>query len=131
MHIIKKILNEINGVLRDDYDIHLQRSEFDALSLPITDSHGKPDPHRYKQRLAQSKDILTRILAVHGKADIVGFLGELARIEPRIQTLQPWVRDHVVHAIYTFLVGAYIIEKINMPQNVRRRDDYLVVYALH
>ncbi len=130
MPIMNKILNEIDEVLHRDYDIYLQRNEFDALSLPITDNRGLPDRISYERRLTQSIDIITRILDVHGKTDIVRFLGGLASIEPRIQDLQPWVRDHVVHAIYTFLVGAYIIEKINMPQNVGRRYDYLFMWKL-
>jgi hypothetical protein len=108
----------------------LQLAEFDALRLPITDNCGFPDRHSYERRLNQSIDIITRILDVNGKAGIVRFLGRLASMEPRIQDLQPWVRDHVVHAIYTFLVGAYIIEKINMPQNVERRFDYPFMWKL-
>jgi hypothetical protein len=130
MHIIKKILNEIDDVLLSDYDINLQGSEFDSLILPITDDCGKLDPDIYARSLDQSKAIITRILEVHGKAEIVKFLRELALIEPDIQELQPRVRDHVVHAIYTFLVGAYIIKKVNMPQNVEMQYCYPFIWKL-
>jgi len=69
-------------------------------------------------------------LNVHGKEDIVQFLGNLASIEPNIQELQPWVRDHVVHAINTFLIGVYILEKANFPPFRGARFDYPFMWKL-
>lgn len=51
-------------------------------------------------------------------------------MEPKIQKLQPQVRDHVIHAINTFLLGVYILEKINVPPKISVRFDYRFMWKL-
>ena len=89
--------------------------DWELLKKPLDENNGKINKSKFEERQKISIEIIREILDVHGKADIVKFLGELASIEPKIQELQPWVRDHVVHAINTFLLGVFILEKVNFP----------------
>ena len=44
----------------------------------------------------------------------------MASVEKDIQGFQPWIRDHVVHAVNTFILGVYIIKKAELkPVNDR------------
>ena len=115
MHLIEKILNEIHRALEDQYHIFLDSDHWKLFKEPLTDNFGKMNKSKFEKRQEKSLYIIEHILYIHGKEDIVHFLGKLASIEPKIQELQPWVRDHVVHAINTFLVGVYILEKVNFP----------------
>jgi hypothetical protein len=69
-------------------------------------------------------------LTYHGKGDIVLFLERLAKIESNVQELQPWVRDHVVHAVNTFLLGVYILRQISFPSHVKSRYDPSFMWKL-
>ena len=85
---------------------------------------------KFEARQKKSIDIIEKILDVHGKAKIVKFLGRLASIEPKIQKLQPWVRDHVVHAINTFLLGVFILEEVDFPPFEGARSGYPFIWKL-
>jgi len=50
-------------------------------------------------------------LAAHGKQELLSCLADLAIVETKIRELEPWVRDHVVHALLTFILGIYINEE--------------------
>jgi hypothetical protein len=63
-----------------------------------------------RQRIAQK--LIGHVLAQHGKDKILTFVNRLAEVEYKIRELEPWVRDHVVHAFLTFMLGAYIWEKL-------------------
>jgi hypothetical protein len=63
-------------------------------------------------------------LEINGKLDILNFIGELADIEPKISNLQKFSRDHVVHAINSFLTGVYILEKVNFLISSESRFQY-------
>ena len=130
MHIVEKILNETELLLRDKYEVYIGNNDWNLFKLPLTDNSGNIMKSRFEKRQKKSIDIITKILDVHGKADIVRFLGRLAGMEPKIQKLQPWVRDHVVHAINTFLLGVYILEKVNIPPFISVRFDYPFMWKL-
>ena len=115
MHIVEKILDNIRDPLRGKYHIYIPFEDWALFKEPITDNSGQIDKQRFEERQNKSLSIIRKILDIHGKEGIIKFLGELASIEPKIQELQPWVRDHVVHAINTFLIGVYILEKVNFP----------------
>ena len=115
MHLVKKILDEIRDTLKDRYKINIAFDDYKLFKEPLTDNSGKIDKSKFEERQKKSLTIIKKILDIHGKEDIVHFLGKLASIEPKIQELQPWVRDHVVHAINTFLIGVFILEKVNFP----------------
>jgi len=65
----------------------------------------------FLKRQQEAVKITKGILEAHGKADLFGYLAELARVETGIRELEPWVRDHVVHALLTFILGIYINEE--------------------
>lgn len=115
MHITKKILDDISGCLLQDYKIYIPDSDWDLFKEPIRIIDSYIDIDGFIDRMEKSVDVITKILDIHGKGDVVKFLGELASIEHKIQELQPWVRDHIVHAINTFIIGVYIMKNIDMP----------------
>lgn len=130
MHLVEKIINEIRDTLEYRYHIYIDFNDWKLFKEPLTDTCGKIDKSKFERRQKKSLDIIKKILDVHGKEDIVHFLGKLASIEPRIQELQPWVRDHVVHAINTFLVGVYILDKVNFSHFKGARFDYPFMWKL-
>lgn len=124
MHIVEKILNEIQGPLVSDYNINVDPDDWKSFKEPLTNKI------EFENRQKESLEIIKKILDVHGKKDIVRFLGKLASIEPQIQKLQPNVRDHIVHAINTFLIGVYILKKVNFPQSNATHTDYRFMWKL-
>jgi len=130
MHIINKILNEIYDPLKNHYHIYTDLNSWDLFKVSLTDNNGKIDKLKFDKRQKKSLELIKKILTIHGKQDIVQYLAKLASIEPRIQELQPWVRDHVVHAINTFLIGVYIFEKVNFPPFKGARFDYPFMWKL-
>ncbi len=131
MHINQKILTEIKPVLQNKYHIYIDIHEWDVLIKPIViTSNEHVTREEFEERQKQALKLINMILMIHGKEQILCFLAELATIEPRIQELQPWVRDHVVHAVNTFILGVYILEKIKMPSFTGGRFDYPFMWKL-
>lgn len=130
MHILNKILEAIRDPLLNRYDIDVIYEDWKLFKEPLTDNTGQVSKTRFEERQKKSLEIITKILTIHGKENIVTFLAKLAGIEPLIQELQPWVRDHVVHAINTFLLGVYILEKVNFPIFKGARFDYPFMWKL-
>lgn len=52
--------------------------------------------------------IIKTIMTSHGKKKLLPQVVELAKVEHGIRELELWVRDHVVHAMLTFILGIYI-----------------------
>ncbi|MFZ3137928.1 MAG: hypothetical protein WA126_11125 [Thermodesulfovibrionales bacterium] len=65
----------------------------------------------FKKRQEAAIKIIERLLKAHGKEGLLGCLADLAEVEHAIRELQWWVRDHVVHALLTHILGLYINEK--------------------
>ena len=116
MHIGTKILNEIEAYLEEEYSIDLDRSEWASFeqSLPTT-SAGEIILSEFKERQQKAVEIVREILRRHRKDEIVLFLDRLAGLETAVQELEPWVRDHVVHALNTFLIGVNILKNVTFP----------------
>ncbi|MEJ2111338.1 MAG: hypothetical protein P8Z37_15780 [Acidobacteriota bacterium] len=117
MHIGKKILNDIMPALVADYDIDLTAEEYEAFSNSLNDNHEIFYLDDYKSRQCTSFGLMNKIVEHAGKKKILRFLSGLAGMEPQIQALQPWNRDHVVHPIHTFFTGVYILNRIEFPPN--------------
>lgn len=66
-----------------------------------------------KQRLAI--DIIRNAMAAHGKQLLYETLVELGQIEYHIRILEPRIRDHVVHALNSYLLGIFITENYIKP----------------
>lgn len=69
----------------------------------------------FDRRQAAAISIIEEIMEPHGKEKLRGHITELARVEHGIRELEPWVRDHVVHALLSFVLGIYINEKFMKP----------------
>lgn len=66
-------------------------------------------------RQQEAIKIIDGILTYHGKQELLTYVTELARVEHGIQELEPWVRDHVVHALLSFVLGIYLNEHFLKP----------------
>jgi hypothetical protein len=63
-------------------------------------------------------DLIEGIVIDHGKKEILKYVVELARVEQGIQELEPWLRDHVVHALLCYVLVAYINENFLKPKGI-------------
>ena len=66
--------------------------------------------HGFLERQKAAEKITEEILREHGKEELIGCLVELAKVETGIRELEPRARDHVVHALLTFVLGIFINE---------------------
>ena len=113
MYIVEKILSEIEFSLCVKYGVNIQMNDWTLFKQPLTNNEGDIDRENFLRLQEKSIEIIRKILDYHGKKEIVKFLAVLASIEPGIQELQPWQRDHVVHALNSFILGIYINEKFS------------------
>jgi len=90
MNINQTLLTAIQPYL-DEYDCFAQE-----LNPFLTER--KP----FLTRQQEAIQIIEGIMTQHGKKELLGHLTELARVEQGIGQLEPWVRDHVVHALLSF-----------------------------
>ena len=67
------------------------------------------------RRQTKAISIVEKIMVHHGKQKLLRQVVELARVERGIRELEPWVRDHVVHALLSFLLGIHINEDLLKP----------------
>lgn len=70
-------------------------------------THGKPLLKRQREAI----NIIDEIMTKHGKNKLLPPISELARIENGIRELEPHYRDHIVHALLSFILGIYLNEK--------------------
>jgi len=97
----------INETLLDNCKPHLDRYGCNELELI--------EFFREKNRIKKQDkaiSIIKGILNNNNKKPLVNLIIELANIEFGIKQLQPKARDHVVHALFTYLLGIYINEKV-------------------
>ena len=59
----------------------------------------------------QAFEIIRQVMQPHGKEGLLPYVTSLAEIERKIRELQPYLRDHVVHAVLSFILGIYIEKK--------------------
>lgn len=65
--------------------------------------------HKFIERQSMAITFIGTIMKNHNKQELLTHVSELARIEHGIRELEPWVRDHVVHAMLSYLLGKNII----------------------
>jgi len=107
MSIHETLLNEIasNGV---DFLFNYGCDRIDIETFLL-------DSVPFIDRQQRAINIVERVLIAHGKEKLLSYLVELARVEHGIRELEPWVRDHVVHAVLSFILGIYFNEKFMKP----------------
>jgi hypothetical protein len=71
----------------------------------------------FQQRQKEAKEIIYQMMIEHGKAELLRYVANLAQIEYNAKRLQPYARDHVVHALLSFLLGVYLNEKLLKQKN--------------
>lgn len=103
MGINRTILESIEDVLWD-YSCYE-----DEISRFLTARWG------FRRRQEEAISIIERIMTAHGKKELLRHVVGLAKVELGIRELEPWVRDHVVHALLSFLLGIYINENFLKP----------------
>jgi len=103
MNINRIIFEAIEGVLRD---YGCQEDEISRFLIESGD---------FQQRQSKAISIVEGIMTSHGKQELLRHVVELARVEQGIRELEPWVRDHVVHALLSFLLGIHINESLLKP----------------
>jgi hypothetical protein len=69
----------------------------------------------FLSRQAKAIDIIEDIMTAHGKTELLAQVVQLAKVEHGIRELEPRVRDHVVHALLSFLLGVFINEHFLKP----------------
>jgi hypothetical protein len=88
-------------------------------------------PVPFLDRQQRAIKIIEGVLAAHGKEKLLCYLAELARVEHGIRELEPWVRDHVVHAVLSFILGAYINERFLKTSCAVDRFQWKIAGLLH
>jgi hypothetical protein len=130
MHIGKKIIDDIRQTLVADYDLSLTAEEYEIFTSSFAENHEKYYHSAYKSRQCTSFGLMKKILQPDRKEKILLFLSDLAGMEPQIQELQPWNRDHIVHAIHTFFIGVYLLKRISFPENHATRYNPALMWKL-
>ena len=69
----------------------------------------------FSQRQQEAVSIIKSIMSSNDKELLYEYVAKLADIEPRIRNLQPWARDHVVHALLSFVLGINLNERFLPP----------------
>lgn len=112
MNINETIFTEISSTLY----------KYDCSSKEIKDFLTSGES--FLERQSNAIRIIEGIMTAHGKKELLKHVSELARVEHGIQELEPWVRDHVVHALLSFLLGIYLNEKFVKPSIGTPVDDF-------
>ncbi len=73
------------------------------------------DNQDFRERQEEAILIIKKIMTAHGKQELRGAVAELARVEYGARELEPLLRDHVVHAMLSFLLGIHINENLLKP----------------
>lgn len=75
----------------------------------------------FAKRLDMAIKLIKYIMERHKKSEISTCIADLAKYELKIRDLNPKHRDHVVHTMFTFILGIYINEtymkKLGVPVN--------------
>ena len=64
----------------------------------------------FSKKQENAIELIKDIMAKHGKEKFRKYFADLAKLESGIRTLRPTHRDHVVHAMFSFILGIAINE---------------------
>ena len=103
----------INGTLLDKISIHSHEYEFERAEL-----QNFIETNDFLEKQKNAICVIQNIMARHGKENFRRYLADLAKFECGIQTLKPTHRDHVVHSMFSFILGIAINEYFLKPSNV-------------
>lgn len=114
MHVLEQIRSNIEQPLNIKYGIWLSNQEWTNLinASQNFDRNNSQTDENSSQKTALG--IIKRMYVPNHKEELHGFLESLSRLEPQANVFDVEVRDHVIHAVNTFLLGVYIIETTNL-----------------
>jgi len=101
----------INATLLRENNSYLYNYDCDRYEI----KHFLTHRGTFLERQREAIHIIESIMTTHGKKELLRHIVELARVEHGIRELEPWVRDHVVHALLSFILGIYLNEKFLRP----------------
>ena len=110
----------INGTLLNETNTYLYNYDCDPYEIERFLTHRRT----FLERQREAIHIIEGIMTTHGKKELLRHIAELARVEHGIRELEPWVRDHVVHALLSFILGIYLNEKFLRPLIGSHIDDF-------
>lgn len=108
----------INQILFDDVKCHFgtygvsQDAQAEIYKFLCT------SPENYLKRQQYAKEAIKLILHSHGKAELSEEIATLGEIEERLIPIQYQLRDHVIHTLFTFLLGIYLIDKLELKDKI-------------
>lgn len=113
----------INDTLFSEIDCFL--SNYDFYPDDVNDIKSFLTSERpFVEKQIKAIQIIEKNISVHGKKKLLEHISELARVERETQELKPLVRDHVIHALLSFLLGIYLNEKFIKPSNSTSVDHF-------
>lgn len=96
----------INETLIREID---ERHLFFQYDVPIQSLHDfLRNPEPFPERQEKAINLIKDVMKAHRKKDLFEYISELARVEYNSRELAPHHRDHVVHAMLSFILGIYI-----------------------
>lgn len=101
-------MSNINRTLLNEISLQYHYSVYGYEKFEIEDFLNTED---FTLRQNKATEIVKKILTTHGKQRLSNQVLRLADVEKGIKHLQQELRDHVVHALLSFLLGIYINEK--------------------
>jgi len=72
----------------------------------------RPSNWQIRQELAL--DIASYILSAHMKEDLPDLAVKLSQMERNLKEITPYQRDHVCHAVFTFVLGTWMMSQLNL-----------------
>lgn len=101
MNINQFLFSEVEEILKSVYKFNTSVLGDIIFNTTVRD---------YTARQEKACQLVGDTMNNHGKGQLFRALEQLARVEKNIQELIPSQRDHVVHAIFTFVLGTYIMK---------------------
>ena len=108
---MEPLMMNINTTLLKENNTYLYNYDCDRYEI----EHFLTHRGTFLERQREAIHIIESIMTTHGKKELLRHITELARVEHGIRELEPWVRDHVVHALLSFILGIYLNEKFLRP----------------
>lgn len=108
----------INRIIFDDISSCLGSYGLDQDARTEIEKFLRTSPEDYPKRQQHAKESIKSILHSHGKAQLSEEMVLLGKIEEQLTPIQDKLRDHVIHALLTFLLGVYLIEKLQLNEKI-------------
>ena len=114
MHILDSIKTVVGNALNNRYSMNIEASEWESLKNANQNYDCLNAQIVVDSSQKTALRIIKRMYTQNQKEELHGFLEALSRLEPQANIIEVEVRDHVVHALNTFLLGVYLIERLDL-----------------